>query len=284
MVQRKAGTTHSLYCTPGFATLSEQIVRFIRSIWSLWSISSVWLLGSHETDLFDQIDQTDQLLLTNLLGGFVMPRHLAIYILTATLLCGIPVSVSADTVIELPVLAAIRQNNLGVFEILMMWWDKKPEPNPVQLQWLLAGVRLGDDHLGAMSQAFAYAVERTPSIQHSGTVSVQGVAYRPVSSDGPSAGAAMAVGFIALFKGEHIQRGIALTGTVEPGGQIGPVGSIPDKVRAAAREGYRTILVPRGQLHDSRWNLTELGFQLNVTVKEVDTIDEAYLLMTGQRI
>ncbi len=37
-------------------------------------------------------------------------------------------------------MAAIRQNNLGVFEILMMWWDKKPEPNPVQLQWLLAGV------------------------------------------------------------------------------------------------------------------------------------------------
>jgi Lon-like protease len=214
----------------------------------------------------------------------MMLRHLAIYILIATLLCGIPVSVTADTVIELPVLAAIRQNNLGVFEILMMWWDKKPEPNPAQLQWRLAGVRLGDDHLGAMSQAFAYAVERTPSIQHSGTVSVQGVAYRPVSSDGPSAGAAMAVGFIALFKGEHIQRGIALTGTVESGGQIGPVGSIPDKIRAAAREGYRTILVPRGQIHDSRWNLTELGFQLNVTVKEVDTIDEAYLLMTGQRI
>jgi hypothetical protein len=93
-----------------------------------------------------------------------MPRHLSIiYILIATLLCGIPVSVSADTVIELPVLGAIGQNNLGVFEILMMWWDKKPEPNPVQLQWLLAGVRLGNAHLGAMAQAFAYAVERTPS-------------------------------------------------------------------------------------------------------------------------
>jgi len=166
----------------------------------------------------------------------------------------------------------------------MMWWDKKPEPNPVQLQWLLAGVRLGNDHLGAMAQAFTYAVERTPSIQHSGTVSVRGVAYRPTGSDGPSAGAAMAVGFIAMFKGDHIQRGIALTGTIEPGGQIGPVGNIPDKIRAAARESYRTVLVPRGQMHDPQWNLIELGFQLNVTVKEVDTVDEAYQLMTGQRI
>jgi Lon-like protease len=214
-----------------------------------------------------------------------MPRHFAvIYLLIAILLCGHPVSVSADNAIELPVLAAIRQNNLGVFEILMMWWDKKPEPNPVQLQWLLGGVRLGNDHVGAMAQAFAYAVERTPSIQHSGTVSVQGVAYRPTGSDGPSAGAAMAVGFIALFKGDHIQRGIALTGTIEPEGQIGLVGGIPDKIRAAVREGYRTVLVPHGQMHDSQWNLIELGFQLNVTVKEVDTIEEAYQLMTGQRI
>ena len=214
-----------------------------------------------------------------------MPCRLALsYLLIAALLCGIPVSASANSAVELPVLAAIRQNNLGVFQILMIWWDKKPEPTPVQLQWLLAGVRLGNDHLGAMSQAFAYAVERTPSVQHSGTVSVQGVAYRPMGSDGPSAGAAMAVGFIAMFKGEHIQRGIALTGTIEPGGQIGPVGNIPDKIRAAAREGYRTVLIPRGQMHDPQWNLIELGFQLNMTVKEVDTIDEAYMLMTGQRI
>ena len=214
-----------------------------------------------------------------------MVRHLAVtFILIASLLYGPSDSNSADNFVELPVLAAIHQNNLGVFEVLMMWWDKKPEPSPIQLQWLLAGVRLGNTYLGAMSKAFAYAVERTPSIQHSGTVSVQGVAYRPTGSDGPSAGAAMAVGFIALLKGDHIQRGIALTGTIEPEGQIGPVRGIPDKIRAAAREGYRTVLVPRGQIHDARWNLNELGFQLNVTVKEVDTIDEAYQLMTGQRI
>ena len=65
-----------------------------------------------------------------------MPRHFAIIsLLIAILLCGVPLSVSADNAIELPVLAAIRQNNLGVFEILMIWWDKKPEPDPVQLQW-----------------------------------------------------------------------------------------------------------------------------------------------------
>jgi Lon-like protease len=186
--------------------------------------------------------------------------------------------------IELPILAAVRHNNLGVFEVMVMWWDKKPEPNPVQLQCILGGVRYGKSHLGAMAQAFDYAVERTPQIPHTGTVSVQGITYRPVGSDGPSAGAAMAVGFIAMFKGDRVQRGTALTGTIESSGQIGWVGGIPDKIHAAKREGYHTVLVPRGQIHTAQWNLNELGFQLNMTVKEVDTVDEAYQIMTGNKL
>lgn len=186
--------------------------------------------------------------------------------------------------IELPILAAVRQNNLGAFEIMLMGWDRKSEPNPVQLQWILGGVRYGKAHLGSMAQAFDYAVERTPSVSHTGTVSVQGVTYQPTGSDGPSAGAAMTVGFIAMFKGDRVQRGTALTGTIEPDGHIGWVGGIPDKIRAAKREGYHTVLVPRGQVHTAQWNLVELGFQLNITVKEVDTVDEAYQIMTGSPI
>jgi predicted S18 family serine protease len=136
-----------------------------------------------------------------------------------------------------------------------------------------------------MGEAFAYAVERTPGAQHTGLVTVAGIAYANANSDGPSAGAAMAVGFIAMFKGDRIQRGVALTGTFESGGRIGWVGGIPDKIRAAAREGYKTILVPSGQIYGaSGWNLNELALELNVTVKEVSTIDEAYQLMTGRSI
>jgi hypothetical protein len=192
--------------------------------------------------------------------------------------------VQADTVVELPVLAAINANNRGVFEILLMRWDQKPQPDPVALRWNNAVVTLGATHLGAMAAAFRYAVERTPSVRHSGTVSVRGVAYAPTSSDGPSAGAAMAVGFIALFKGEPVRRGVAFTGTIEADGRIGPVGAIPDKIRAAAREGYRTVLIPQGQFYNANWNLSRLGMELNVTIKEVGTIDEAYELMTGRRL
>ena len=216
---------------------------------------------------------------------FRMKRTLTFILLSLLIVTSSPfASLAADNVVELPILAAIRYNNLGVFEVMMMWWDKKPDPNPVQLQWIVGGVRYGKSHLGSMGQAFDYAVGRTPSIPHTGTVSVQGVTYQPTGSDGPSAGAAMAIGFIAMFKGDHVQRGTALTGTIESGGTIGWVGGIPDKIRAAKREGYHTVLVPRGQIHTAEWNLNELGFQLNIVVKEVDNIDEAYEIMTGSRI
>ena len=83
------------------------------------------------------------------------------------------------------------------------------------------------------------------------------------------------------MKGDHIRRGIALTGTIAKDGTIGPVGGIPDKIRAAAREGYRTILIPQGQRDDPRWNLNRLAWELNVEVTEVATVEEAYRLMTG---
>jgi hypothetical protein len=205
-------------------------------------------------------------------------------LLYSVLLVQVPLTARAIDYLELPVLAAVGYNNLGVFGIMLVGWDRKSDPATVQLQLIVGGVRYGKSHVGAMAQAFDYAVERTPAVPHTGTVSVQGVTYSPAASDGPSAGAAMAVGFIAMFKGDRIQRGTALTGTLEPGGHIGWVGSIPDKIRAAKREGYHTVLVPRGQLHTAEWNLLELGFHLNITVREVDTVDEAYQFMTGNRI
>ncbi len=191
---------------------------------------------------------------------------------------------AGEFLVEVPVLAAFRSNDQGVFEIMLFHWDQKTSPDPIALQWRQGGVILGKENLDSLVVAFRYAIERTPSLTHTGTVTVQGIAYLPTASDGPSAGAAMAVGLIAMFKGESVRRGMALTGTIQPDGAIGHVGAIPDKVRAAAREGCRTILVPAGQLHDSRWDLTRLGFELNVEIKEVGTIDDAYELMTGRRI
>ena len=188
---------------------------------------------------------------------------------------------AAESVVEVPMLAAIQSNQLGVFEVLLMRWDHQPTPAPLMLQWQGGNIKPGQTNLGSMVLALEYALEHTPTVDHTGTISVIGIAYAATGTDGPSAGGVMTVGFAALLKGEQIRRGIALTGTISKGGTIGPVGGIPDKIRAAAREGYRTILIPQGQRDDPRWNLTRLAWDLNLEIKEVATVAEAYHLMTG---
>ncbi|HEV8540326.1 MAG TPA: S16 family serine protease [Nitrospiraceae bacterium] len=201
----------------------------------------------------------------------------------ATVFCD-GMAAGRENVVEVPVLGAIQANDRGVFEVMLMRWDTQPAPDPITMKWGSSRVNFVGAYLKALRTAFTYAVERTPSIRHTGTLTIHGVAYVPTSSDGPSAGAVMTVGFIAVLKGEPIRRGIAMTGTIESNGRVGPVGGIPDKIRAAAREGYHTVLIPQGQLYDTRWNLSSLALELNVTVKEVGSIDEAYELMTGRRL
>ncbi len=190
---------------------------------------------------------------------------------------------AATHVVEVPVLAAVTANQRGAFEVLVMSWDEAVTPAPLEVRWANARIRIKGQAADALSAALRYAVDHSAALHPTGTVSIYGASYVPVSTDGPSAGAAMAVGFMAVLRGHQIVRGVALTGTLQPDGSIGPVGAIPDKVRAAVREGYRTILVPEGQLTDPQWNLPGLAMELRVTVKEVGTITTAYELMTGQR-
>ena len=204
--------------------------------------------------------------------------------LTALFLLVLPQNALADTTVEVPVLAATQANNQGAFNAMVLNWDRRGNPDPMELRWGNQRIRLKEVGLGSIAQAFRYAVEQTPSVKYTGTLTLYGASYAPISSDGPSAGAVMTVGFLAVLRGDPIIRGIALTGTLESEGRVGPVGGIPDKVRAAAREHYRLVLIPQGQLNDPRWDLRELSMQLNLTIKEVSTIQEAYEMMTGRKL
>lgn len=65
--------------------------------------------------------------------------------------------------------------------------------------------------------------------------------------DGPSAGAAITCAIISAIKGEKLNPSVYITGTINPGGIIGPVGGIPQKALAAAKNGAKVFLVPEGQ-------------------------------------
>ncbi len=64
---------------------------------------------------------------------------------------------------------------------------------------------------------------------------------------GPSAGAAMAIATIAAVDGKQVRDDVAVTGTINSDGTIGPVGGILEKAGAAADKGVKLFLVPEGQ-------------------------------------
>lgn len=103
--------------------------------------------------------------------------------------------------------------------------------------------------------------------------------------DGPSAGGILTVGLIAAFQGRPLRPGITMTGTITADGSIGPVGGVLTKIDAAAREGYTTVVVPSALSPDD-WSegnqYTELAESLDVTLLPVDTIGQAYAVMTDE--
>jgi len=121
---------------------------------------------------------------------------------------------------------------------------------------------------------------------------------------GPSAGGALTVATIAAINNWTIRPGVVMTGMIDPDETIGPVGGIPSKLRAAAANGATIFLVPQGQLimnvtnfnvtrrgssiahnvSEKTVDLNQLGNELGVTVKEIETIQDAVLEFTGHDI
>ena len=108
--------------------------------------------------------------------------------------------------------------------------------------------------------------------------------------DGPSGGAALTVGVLAAVRGDELRSGVTMTGTVNPDGSIGPVTNVATKVRAAAEEGYETVLIPVGTETEfdaetgEEIEIKELGRSLGVEVRVAPNIGAAYKAFTGNNI
>lgn len=105
---------------------------------------------------------------------------------------------------------------------------------------------------------------------------------------GPSAGAAAAVLTTALVDGRTLDPHVGITGTINSGGLIGPVGGLPQKIEAAAESGLTKVLIPKGTAivkeNNKTIDLIALGDKLGIEVVEVATLDEAMTHFTGKPI
>ena len=106
--------------------------------------------------------------------------------------------------------------------------------------------------------------------------------------DGPSAGGLMTVATISSLLGHKVKSDVTMTGTINPDGTIGPVGGIPHKIDGAAQKGKTLVLIPAGSRMSMDENAKQMvdvvdrGRRLNVQVREISDIYEAYELLTGK--
>jgi uncharacterized protein len=103
---------------------------------------------------------------------------------------------------------------------------------------------------------------------------------------GPSAGGAAALLTAALLLNKTLPKDIAMTGTINSGGMIGPVGGLKYKVEAAGGNGIKIVLLPKGtkdlkEEDNKTIDLVEFGKNLNLTVKEVATLGEVLEQVLG---
>jgi uncharacterized protein len=102
---------------------------------------------------------------------------------------------------------------------------------------------------------------------------------------GPSAGAAITVLTISELEGLNLNESVSITGTINSGGIIGPVGGVKQKIEAAKKAGLSKVLIPKGESSygDNETNISFRDFakENGITALEVSTIDEAVYEFTG---
>jgi uncharacterized protein len=103
---------------------------------------------------------------------------------------------------------------------------------------------------------------------------------------GPSAGAATTVLTIALLDDLNLDSSTAVTGTINSGNLIGPVGGLKQKIDAAASAGIKKVLIPIGESFSSEENETidfiKYAESKNISLVEISNINEALHEFTGK--
>ena len=115
---------------------------------------------------------------------------------------------------------------------------------------------------------------------------------------GPSAGAAITALTFSLIRDVPLDKSTAITGTINSGGLIGPVGGLKAKIEAASKSGINKVLIPLGEAIDGKnitiagnetrqenetFDLEGLRKKYSMEIIEISTIDEALFEFTGKR-
>lgn len=186
-------------------------------------------------------------------------------------------ALSSDRVIEIP-LVGIHQSPAAVTASvsksvgIRVTARGDSEPLSVQL-WHLSGRQslIQEEYTAMLPRALAEGLTALGYDTRGLTITVLfGAPYR---HSGASMTAALVIAAATALEGKTLKPEVVLTGTVEPDGQIGPIGNLDDKIEGAKASHYRTILYPASQ---------SPGHQVDgVTAVPVSNMREALQYMLG---
>jgi len=94
---------------------------------------------------------------------------------------------------------------------------------------------------------------------------------------GPSAGAAMTVLTYAVLENIPLDPNTVMTGTINSGGLIGPVGGTNQKILAARQAGFTRVLIPQDQ-YDPHYRVD------GIEIIPVGDVEEAIWYFTGRDV
>lgn len=97
---------------------------------------------------------------------------------------------------------------------------------------------------------------------------------------GPSAGAAMSLLTVLALQGLKYENTTAVTGTINSGGLIGPVGGVKEKLEAAKDAGLKKVLVPKStslmtNISNLTVNLRQYASEIGIELVEVSTLSQS---------
>lgn len=209
-------------------------------------------------------------------------------VLVSTMVLATQLYAGSDSrLISVPALGVRDESLPGVVNYILIQFDRTAAQDGPTVQFneinlLGGGSRVGDEWKEGVRRAVQVVARTTGDDGRDWLITIKNRSMTALT-DGASASAAVAVGLMAAYKGDVLATDIALSGQITSEGRLDVVGGLPVKIEAAAGAHYRAIVVARDQMLTPDWTLAnEVADRRRVQLIQVDTLEDAYQVMTGK--
>lgn len=192
----------------------------------------------------------------------------------------------ATRMIVVPALGVQGEGLPGVVNYIVIQFDRTATEDGPRVQFnernLGGGALVGEEWKAGVRRAVEAAAQAVGDAGRDWLITIKNRSVTSIT-DGMSASATVAVGIMALYRGDEIGSDVVLSGQATSDGRLDVVGGLPVKIEAAAGAHYRTVVVARDQMHTPDWALAnEVAARKRVQLVQAGTLEEAYEIMTGK--